>query len=185
VKGVDVRGKVLYSVIILFGLGLLVNFGVSTVFSQEKDKPQPLELDGTKWDIELTYFDAKKRKKTENDTLIFADRKIISDEYKKKGYGPSNYSLNVSEDGTTSFGTMQIFKNETSFWKGKVSPEGMLQGSLHVQDSKGKTKEYYLKGKLISGNLRRKGEKAPEPPPPASSEPSAQPEVEPQPLPTP
>ncbi|OGX39747.1 MAG: hypothetical protein A3D87_01770 [Omnitrophica WOR_2 bacterium RIFCSPHIGHO2_02_FULL_50_17] len=128
-------------------------------------KPQPFVLDGTTWDIELTYWTARGKKKTEKDTLVFSGRQVTSRDYERKGYGPTNYSVSVRGDGVTTFETMQIRKDETSFWKGEVSEDEMVQGSLHVQDSKGNMKEYYLKGKLVSGTLRRKGEKAPEPTP--------------------
>lgn len=128
-------------------------------------KPQPFVLDGTKWDMELTSWTAKGKKKTEKDTLIFSGLQITSQNYDRKGYVPTNYSVSAREDGVTTFETMQIRKNEKSFWKGEVSEDEMVQGSLHVQDSQGDVKEHYFKGKLVSGTLRRKGEKPPEPAP--------------------
>ncbi len=145
--------------------------GLNPGWAQPQDKKlEPFELDGTTWDIELTYFDAKNREKTENDTLKFADHKIISRGYKKKGYEPTNYSVKAVDESVTTFETMQIYNKETSFWKGGISEDKTLQGSLHVQDSEGNTKEYYLRGKLVSGTLRRKGEQALEPPPPPAPE---------------
>lgn len=136
-------------------------------------KPQPFVLDGTKWDMELTSWTAKGKKKTEKDTLIFSSRQITSWNHARKGYAPTHYAVSARGDGVTTFETMQIRKDETSFWKGEVSEDETLQGSLHVQDSKGNVKEYYFKGELVSGTLRRKGEKVPEPPPPL--EPAAAP----------
>lgn len=133
------------------------------VWAQPQSKPAPFDLDGTKWDLEITYFDVKNKKKTDKDTLIFAEKKIISEGHKRKGYEPTNYSVTAREDGVTTFGTMQTSQNETSFWQGEVLEDETIRGSLYVQDSKGVTKEYYLKGNLSNGVLKRKDEKPSEP----------------------
>lgn len=131
-------------------------------------KPQPFVLDGTKWTIVLTYVDAKGKKQTQTDALGFSNRKIISEGQGQKGYAPTNYSISARADGVTTFGTMQVMQDETSYWKGEISEDKTLQGSLHVQDKDGNLKEYSIEGRLSEGTLMRKGEKPPEATPSAS-----------------
>ncbi len=111
-------------------------------------KPQPFILDETTWNIALTHIDAKGKKKTQTDALMFSDRKIISRGYEQKGCAPTNYSVSARGDGVTTFAAMQMMKDETLFWKGEVSEDEMVQGSLHVQDSKGNVKEHYFKREI-------------------------------------
>jgi len=80
--------------------------------------------------------------------LIFEEKKFISKNFEKMGYIPTNYSLSVKEDGTTTFGTMQIKGKETTFWKGGVKGD-TVNGNAHVQSDKGSTKDYYFTGKLV------------------------------------
>lgn len=170
-RDADSRLQGAYCILGRIGRMMLVGciLTLSQVFLSESpaqtdvQKLQPFVLDGTQWSITLAYIDAKGKKQTRGDVLIFSNRKIISKWYEQKGYVPTNYSISARGDGVTTFGTMQIMKDMTSFWKGEIVEDGLLQGSLHVQDKEGNLKEYSVEGKLASGTLRRKGEKALEP----------------------
>jgi hypothetical protein len=127
--------------------------------AQEKPKLMPMLLDGTEWEVEVISENKKGEAVTDKDTLLFKDQKFISTSYQKKGYTPSNYSLIVSEDDVTSFGTMQLKDKETSFWKGDVTGD-TINGSLHVQYPDGTNETKYYSGKLTVGTLTRKTEEA-------------------------
>ncbi len=126
-------------------------------------KPRPFELDGTKWDIELTSWTDKGKKKTRKDTLIFSSRQVVSKGYEHKGRAPTRYSASARGDGVTTFATMQTGTDETLFWKAEIYEDKTINGSLHVQSKDGKVMEYFLSGKLAEGVLQRKGEKTPDP----------------------
>jgi hypothetical protein len=149
----------------------------SDVHSQETEEEAiPLDLDATEWDVTMVYISEKGVKESREDRLLFRDKKFISQEYKDKGYSPTNYSATVEPDGSTKFGTMQIKGKETAFWKGTVRGETM-DGSVHVQFPNGKNKTTYLNGKLVSGVLVPLGQKKPEPTPPPALEPTDEPQT--------
>jgi hypothetical protein len=126
------------------------------VSAQEKPKLLPLELNRTTWAVDIVYVDQSGAKDTQQDTLVFEDGQFYSESFKKKGYEPTNYSVTVTEDDATNFGTMQNMEEESAFWDGRVVGE-VIGGSLHVLSNNGKNKkEYYFKGKLASGVLERK-----------------------------
>ena len=149
-----------YLIIVLSVLSFFVPPGRVLIFAQE-EKPKPLDLNVTKWEITLTSFDTKGKKKTTSDTLTFEDSQVIAKDFERQGYSPTNYSLSVKEDGTTVFKTMQIGKAGTAFWRGEVKDEKMA-GSVSVTPKKGDPIDYTLDGKLVSGILKPKGEKGAE-----------------------
>lgn len=136
--------------------GIFIQSGVTR--AQEKPKLMPLELNGTRWAVDIVYVDQGGAQDTQQDTLIFEDGQFYSEGFKKKGYEPTNYSLTVTEDDATNFGTMQNMDEESAFWDGRVVGE-VIGGSLHIVSDNGKNKnkkEYYFKGRLVSGVLERK-----------------------------
>lgn len=162
------RKRQILSIAFIFSfLALSVVFlSHSTLLQAEEADLMPMELEGTEWDVVMTHITAKGKKNISEDKLIFADKKFISERFEKKGYGPTNYSLTLREDGTTRFGTMQIKGKDTSFWKG-ILEDGTITGSVHIQFSGGEsTKTTYFKGTLITGELKRKVEEPTPPPPP-------------------
>ena len=177
---------ILLSVIIIGCLMLTVIFPVHPTLAADKAELMPMELDGTEWVVEFVSKNKKGEKVIEKDTLMFKEEKFISKIYDKKGYDPTNYSLTVSEDDVTGYGTMQIKDKETSFWKGEVRGEEII-GSLHVQYPSGDNKTRYYTGTLLDGELKRKTEpksvvqKPVQPPasrPAVKEEPPVQPMVE-------
>jgi len=167
-----VKKTVLFGIISsCFVLTMFIAANPIPVFAQEKNALVPMDLDETEWAVEVVSVNKKGKKVTTEDTLIFENKQFTSEYYKKKGYDPTNYSLTVSEDDVTSFGTMQIKGKETSFWKGQVTKD-QISGSIHVQRSSGNNVTYYYTGELLSGTLVRKGEsKTATQPPPPSGEP--------------
>ncbi|MCK5260464.1 MAG: hypothetical protein KAJ70_05325 [Candidatus Omnitrophica bacterium] len=139
--------------------------------AEEEAELMPMELDGTMWDVEMTFTNKKGKKETSQDTLIFEDKTLISEVYKKEGHTPTNYSVSVKSNGVTKYGTMNVHEGKKYFWNGQVLEDKTMRGNFSVLDSEGGTKEYYFKGKLSSGVLKRKDPK------PAVQEP-AQPVVE-------
>ena len=139
---------------------LMVIFPVRSIAADDEASLMPMELDGTQWVIEITPVNKKSVKNTEKDTLIFKDKKFTSKAYNKKGYALTSYSLSVSEEGTTSFGTMQIKDKETSFWKGEVNGK-KIDGLIHIQHPSGENIAYEYKGMLSKGELKRKDKKKP------------------------
>lgn len=163
------KSQILFIMLVfsLFVLPATILVNPDLICAQE-DKLMPMELDGTEWNVTMTYVTTKGKKDISEDKLIFDDKKFISESFEKKGYDPTNFSLTLQEDGSTRFGTMQIKGKDTSFWKG-ILKDGTINGSVHTQFSGGQsTKTTYFKGTLITGELKRKVEKpTPPPPPPA------------------
>lgn len=138
--------------LVILPLGLLVS---GEIAHGQETAPviEPMELDGTQWEVEMVYVSEKGKKEVSTDILKFSDKKFISENFEKMKYTPTNYSMTLEEDGTTKFGTMQIIKDkETSFWKGVVRGE-TVDGSVHTQFPKGSSKTVYFTGKLIGGTL--------------------------------
>ena len=129
----------------------------------EENKMMPLELDGSKWAIEITLVEKSGKKGTSSlDTLIFEKKQFFSEESTKKGYEPSNYSVSLEGDGATKFGTMQNKDMETTYWEGRIKDE-TINGSIYVYSKKAKgiKKEYYFNGTLSSGALKPKNKPDP------------------------
>jgi len=122
---------------------------------------KPLDLDATKWEVEVVYMNAKGKKEQSTDTLIFEDEEFFSEKYKRKGFEPTNYATELVDGDVTSFGTMQTKGNESAFWKGKIEGQ-KINGSIHVQRPEGGNVNYYFSGALTEGYLVRQGEPKPQ-----------------------
>lgn len=149
--------------LVVLPLALLTSTKI--VCAEENVNLEPMELDGTKWKVEMVYVTKKGKKDVSRDILIFSDNKFISKNFEKKKYSPTNYSMTLEEDGTTKFGTMQIKDKETLFWKGVVKGH-TIDGSVHTQFSSESSRTTYFTGKLISGVLKSKSKTNPKPPAP-------------------
>ena len=159
--------NIILSVWIVLGCLML-----TTVFSvqpklavaEEKTETMPLDLDGSKWAIEVTVVEKSDKKSTNSDILVFEDNQFFSETFRKEGYEPTNYSVSLKGDGSTKFGTMQNKDKKTVYWEGWIKAE-VINGSIYVYSKKGRVKsiekEYYFKGKLSSGTLKRKSKPKP------------------------
>ena len=154
------KKAILFSGIIIGCFMLTVAFPVQPTLAAVKAELMPVELDGTEWTIKITSVSKKGVKKVNEDTLIFKDKKFISKEYDKKGYTPTNYSLTISDDDVTGFGTMQIKDKETAFWRGSINGKE-IKGSIHVQFPSGDNITYSYAGQLSKGVLKRKSNPKP------------------------
>jgi len=92
-------------------------------------------LNGFTWNLEVTSMVANKEDRvTTKDTVIFKDNKLNSSGLGEKGFGTSNYTLTVGDDGIPVFETMQRNEREsTVFWRGELI-EGKIRGVISVQD---------------------------------------------------
>lgn len=92
-------------------------------------------LNGFTWNLDVTSTAGKKEdRKTTQDTVIFKDGKLNSSGLGEKGFGTSNYTLTVGDDGVPVFETMQRNdKESTVFWRGEVV-EGKIRGVISVQE---------------------------------------------------
>ncbi len=94
-------------------------------------------LNGFAWTLEVSPSGVKKEdRKSTPDTLIFKDGKMSSEGLAKKGYGTSNYTLSIGDDGIPVFETMQRDENEgVAFWRGELV-DGQIRGVISVQKAK-------------------------------------------------
>lgn len=155
--------SVVLSGILISTLGI---FPANTIQAQETK--MPMELDGSEWLVNMVYVTEKGKKVSDEDTLIFKDKKFVSKSFEKDGFEPTNYSLTLEDDEvTTRFGTMQIKGKETAFWKGEIRGE-TIDGSVHMKYANGNNRTTYFTGKITSGILKPKVDEqsvSPEPEP--------------------
>ncbi|MBU1124893.1 MAG: hypothetical protein KKC84_02615 [Candidatus Omnitrophica bacterium] len=116
---------------------------------QEIMRQQHLEkgkktLESKEWVVYVTLEDSK-RPKTEEDVFTFKDGTIASRNLLAKGYGPSNFSLNVQEDGIAIWETMQVKENEgTIFFRGELLGDGNMRGAMGTKPKKGTRASYWF-----------------------------------------
>jgi hypothetical protein len=98
---------------------------------REKKK---LALNNTQWEVEVSALSGKGSR--QKDTFIFYENKFSAEEFLKKGYKPSNYTVTVQEDGSAFIETMQSSDKEgVVFWRlefdpAMVSCKGLLSSQL-------------------------------------------------------
>ena len=84
------------------------------------------KLNGTAWALTLKA----KGIPPQQDTVTFTNRQISSEALTKEGFGSSNYSLRVEDDGTVTWETMQRKGDEAmAFWRGELRGE-VMTGAL-------------------------------------------------------
>jgi hypothetical protein len=101
-------------------------------------------LKSQEWTIYLVPLELSKKEKptVETDILTFTDMKVKSQNLSAKGYGESNYSLRVQEDGTATWETMQVNENEDLvFLRGDLKGNQMT-GIISMQPKKGTRRDY-------------------------------------------
>ena len=149
----------------LFTAVLAVQPTLAAVAVEEEEvELMPMELDGTTWDVEVVFTNKSGKKETSQDTLVFEDKMLISEVYKKEGHTSTNYSVSVKSNGVTKFGTMNVHEGKRYFWNGQVFDDNTVRGNFSILDPEGETKESYFKGNLSSGTLKRKDPKPAVPP---------------------
>lgn len=136
----------------------VAGLGRQTVFAQEQEELKPLELNGTQWEVTVAPI-SEKMEKAKEATLQFEVENFSAQGF-GSDYEPTNYTLGIREDGTTTFQTMQTKAKETTIWQGEVQGN-VIQGTVGINPSKGNVKNYVFAGKLTSGVLKPKMEDAP------------------------
>ena len=147
---------------------------VATVSPQEKLREQVrAKLNGTNWTLELK---PETGGKTVQDTVTFEGRTVKSSWLTKSGYNVSNYSLQVSEDGSAVWETMQSKEGEgLAFWRGELAGEKM-SGVLSKQPKEGTPMSYNFSAtKVASAAPATPAAPAVKAAPPAATTPKAKP----------
>lgn len=93
-------------------------------------------VESREWVIYVKPSEGKKAR-VETDVLTFKDGTITSKNFLAKGYGTSNYTLSVQEDGTIVWETMQV-KNDIDlvFLRGELRGNSM-RGAIGTKPQKG------------------------------------------------
>jgi hypothetical protein len=100
------------------------------------------EVNNNQWEIDVMALDGKGAK--QKDLLIFKDNKFCSDNFSKSGFGPSNYTLSILDDGSVVVETMQSADKEgILFWRVELDPQLVAcKGILSRQLGENKTEDY-------------------------------------------
>jgi hypothetical protein len=167
-------------VIVLSAIAVLTMAGVSYAAEEnvvtKSSFPGPdalaaktAELNNTEWTIELKSM-AGGKAKAEKDTLYFADGKISSANMGKAGYGASNFTTRLLEDGALAWETMQSSeKDGIAFWRGDLGADGVMRGVLSKRDLKDNAKDFTF----VSTGSKKVAPPAPvEPAPAPAAEPA-------------
>ena len=114
----------------------------SVIPAQDVLAAKTAELNNTEWTIELKSM-AGGKAKAEKDTLHFADGKVSSANLGKAGYGASNFTTRLLEDGALAWETMQSSeKDGVAFWRGDMGADGVMRGVLSKRDLKDNAKDF-------------------------------------------
>jgi hypothetical protein len=119
-----------------------------TVSKAQMDKQRVMrerkrvELNNTEWDITVSALSGKGA--AQNDVLTFVDSKFSSQAYSGMGFGASNYTLTVVEDGSAVAETMQSSEKEGMvFWRIELDPAmATAKGIISRQIAPNKTEDY-------------------------------------------
>ena len=93
-------------------------------------------LDNTEWSINMVPLSGKG--KGDEDVVVFSQGKVSTKGLIDSGFVPTNYSLNIKEDGKLVWETMQTKGEEIVFFKGEVTPElDKMSGVVSFQQLEG------------------------------------------------
>ncbi len=103
------------------------------------------KLSTHEWVINLTLRGEKSATaKTDTDILTFSNGTVTSSNLSGKGYGASNITVNIQDDGTIVWETMQTTdKGEMAFWRGELRND-VMSGILSMQNPKGASEEFFF-----------------------------------------
>lgn len=119
---------------------------VSKSPDEKKREALRAQLDGTSWALELRPEAAGK---TRQDTVTFKGRTVSSEWLTKSGYGSSNYSVRVEDDGLVVWETMQSKEGEgLAFWRGEIQG-AQMSGLLSKQPINGQPESFILTGRKL------------------------------------
>lgn len=100
------------------------------------------EVNNNQWEVDVMALNGKGEK--QKDFLVFKDNKFSSENYSKIGFGPSNYTLSILDDGSVVVETMQSADKEgIIFWRIEWDSQLIVcKGILSRQLSENKTEDY-------------------------------------------
>jgi hypothetical protein len=100
------------------------------------------EIDNVEWKIQLVPLAGKGKAVPE--TVVFKKGQVAFDEFSKKGFNPSNFSLKIQEDNVIVWETMQSAeKSGVIFWRGEITPDMQkMRGVLSYQVNEKKKEDY-------------------------------------------
>ena len=143
----------------------------TTIAAQDVLLAKTADLNNTEWVIELTSMGGGKAK-AEKDTLHFADGKVSSANLEKAGYGVSNFTTRILEEGPLAWETMQNSeKDGVAFWRGDIASDGVMRGVLSKRDLKDNAKDF----SFVSTGSRKVAPVAPPAPPAPAPAPAVEP----------
>ncbi len=98
-------------------------------------KKMRARLDNTSWNAEI--FPIAGGGKVQKDSLIFSDNKFHSEQFSMKGFGTTNYTLTIKDDGMIIWETMQgADDGQVIFWRGEINQDMTeMRGVLSQQKS--------------------------------------------------
>ena len=105
------------------------------------------KLNGTTWSLELRPSSAKQGG-PQQDTVTFEGKRVVSTLLMGEGYGGSNFTLTVGDDGTATWETMQANTGgDMVFWRGEIRGETM-SGVLSKQPALGSSLTFSFTGTI-------------------------------------
>lgn len=107
------------------------------------------QLNGTAWSLDLAG--PGQGKKAPKDTVTFQDGKVSSSRMDKAGYGQSNYTLTIGDDGMAVWETMQSQDGTgVVFWRGELHGNAM-RGIVSEHPTQGDNTDWSFNGTENSG----------------------------------
>lgn len=111
------------------------------------------DLENTSWVIEFAPAPSDKTGQKKADSIGFKNNQFFSEGSLSKGFKPTNYSLNMQDDGAIIFETMQTSEKEgTLFWRGEFAQgANTLKGMISEVFPDQKTQDTYFTGTQAVG----------------------------------
>jgi len=99
-------------------------------------------LDNTSWNADI--FPIAGGGKVQKDSLIFSDNKFHAEQFIMKGFGVTNYTLTIKDDGMIIWETMQSADDgKVIFWRGEINQDMTeMRGVLSKQNSLEESEEF-------------------------------------------
>lgn len=100
-----------------------------------------IQLNNQGWAIKLAQQSAKKPR-VEADILTFSGQGVVSQFLSAKGFGGSQFSLSIQDDGAAVWETVQRSVNEDiAAWRGELRG-GVMSGTLSIRYKTGMAETY-------------------------------------------
>ena len=142
---------------------------------EQAKKEWMAKLNGTQWAVTVTPMggDPGKTPKSKQDTLSFHGPQMTSEWLAKEGYGNSNFTLRLEDDGSAVWETMQSKEGgHLVFWRGNVQ-EGVMRGVVSKRTPEGVSTDFGFSGSQLPGTTQDTAPEAPAVQPQAASQPPA------------